>query len=234
MPSCPPAPSTSIFCFNRTPLCPGGSIALALNRGAILYWGSYRCLGVRPPPGRGLIHRSKTCLSASPEDPEQLRQCALQLAAGELPPDWDIVPSASSSRVAVNCPAEGLLQGIPVRQPPPALARTAAGKPRNQGAQGQRSPAVRGHRGARKPGLGQAAGRRRIPVHAGGRGPGSRLVADTTPSPQEPGKRWPRGADCSSPSEFSSAGCMRPVLSRGSSSPAMYWRNWWMSAFSSP
>jgi hypothetical protein len=41
-------------------------------------------------------------LSTSPEDPEQLHECALRLAAGELPAGWDIVPGSSSSRVAVN------------------------------------------------------------------------------------------------------------------------------------
>ena len=132
-------------------------------------------------PTRGLIHRSKTCLSASPEDPEQLRQCALQLAAGELPAGWDIVPSASGARVAVNSQLKVYYKEFPSGSPLQRLLGTAAGKPRHQGAPGQRCPAVRGHRGARQPGLGQAAGRRRIPVHAGGCGPGSRQVADETP-----------------------------------------------------
>ena len=56
-------------------------------------------------------------MSASPEDPEQLRQCALQLAAGELPPDWDIVPSSSSSRVAVNARLKVYYKEFPTGSP---------------------------------------------------------------------------------------------------------------------
>ena len=53
-------------------------------------------------PTFGRPHGRNTCLTTSPEDPEQLHQCALRLAAGELPAGWDIVPGSSSSRVAVN------------------------------------------------------------------------------------------------------------------------------------
>ena len=53
-------------------------------------------------PTCGRPHGRNTCLTTSPEDPEQLRECALQLAAGELPAGWDIVPGSSSARVAVN------------------------------------------------------------------------------------------------------------------------------------
>ncbi|MDH5173214.1 MAG: lipopolysaccharide kinase InaA family protein [Gammaproteobacteria bacterium] len=41
-------------------------------------------------------------MTTSAEDPEQLHECARQLAAGELPAGWDIVPGSSYSRVAVN------------------------------------------------------------------------------------------------------------------------------------
>jgi len=68
-------------------------------------------------PTRGLIHRSKSCLSASPEDPEQLHLCALQLAAGELPAGWDIVPSTSGARVAVNSQLQVYYKEFPSGSP---------------------------------------------------------------------------------------------------------------------
>jgi hypothetical protein len=56
-------------------------------------------------------------LSTSPEDPEQLRTCALQLAAGELPEGWDIVPASSSCRVAVNASLKVYYKEFPAGSP---------------------------------------------------------------------------------------------------------------------
>ncbi|MGL4566502.1 MAG: hypothetical protein ACRCVD_14500, partial [Halioglobus sp.] len=56
-------------------------------------------------------------MSASPEDPEQLHQCALHLAAGELPAGWDIVPSASGARVAVNSQLQVYYKEFPSGSP---------------------------------------------------------------------------------------------------------------------
>lgn len=41
-------------------------------------------------------------MNNDPQEPEQLHSCALRLAANELPPGWEIVPSSPMSRVACN------------------------------------------------------------------------------------------------------------------------------------
>ena len=41
-------------------------------------------------------------MNNEPAEPEPLHSCALQLASGELPPGWDIVPSSPMTRVACN------------------------------------------------------------------------------------------------------------------------------------
>lgn len=45
---------------------------------------------------------SEQRLTTNLEEPEQFHICAQQLAAGELPSGWDVVPSSSRYRVAVN------------------------------------------------------------------------------------------------------------------------------------
>ncbi|MEE4144027.1 MAG: hypothetical protein V2I26_04445 [Halieaceae bacterium] len=54
---------------------------------------------------------------------EDLHRCALQLAAGELPPGWDIVKGGGSARVAVNTALQIYYKEFP---PPSPLGRLAA------------------------------------------------------------------------------------------------------------
>jgi hypothetical protein len=54
---------------------------------------------------------------------EDLHRCAQQLAAGELPGGWDIVPGSSSARVAVNTALQIYYKEFP---PPSPLGRVAA------------------------------------------------------------------------------------------------------------
>lgn len=54
---------------------------------------------------------------------EDLHRCAQQLAAGELPPGWDIVPGSSSARVAQNRTLQVYYKEFPPRSP---LGRLAA------------------------------------------------------------------------------------------------------------
>jgi hypothetical protein len=51
------------------------------------------------------------------EESEQLHTCALQLAAGELPPGWDIVPGSGATRVAVNSGLQNYYQEFQTRSP---------------------------------------------------------------------------------------------------------------------
>jgi hypothetical protein len=56
-------------------------------------------------------------LSAIFESAEDLHRCARQLAAGELPPGWDIVPGSSNARVAVNATAQVYYKEFNTRSP---------------------------------------------------------------------------------------------------------------------
>ena len=53
-------------------------------------------------PARSRDERRHTCLNNDDERPDQLHSWALQLAAGELPPGWEIAPSSTMSRVAFS------------------------------------------------------------------------------------------------------------------------------------
>jgi len=48
---------------------------------------------------------------------EELHRCARQLAAGELPAGWDIVPGSSSARVAFNTALQVYYKEFPPRSP---------------------------------------------------------------------------------------------------------------------
>ncbi len=56
-------------------------------------------------------------MSAIFESTEDLHRCARQLAAGELPPGWDIVPGSSSARVAVHSAAQVYYKEFTTRSP---------------------------------------------------------------------------------------------------------------------
>ena len=56
-------------------------------------------------------------MSAIFESTEDLHRCARQLAAGELPPGWDIVPGSNGARVAVNNAAQVYYKEFRSRSP---------------------------------------------------------------------------------------------------------------------
>jgi hypothetical protein len=58
---------------------------------------------------------------------EDLHRCAQQLAAGELPPGWNIVPGSSSARVAVNTALQVYYKEFPPCSPLGRLAALLAG-----------------------------------------------------------------------------------------------------------
>ncbi len=67
----------------------------------------------------GRARGSKTCVTHSFEESEELHEYALQLSAGELPPGWDVVQGPSACRVAFSPERQVYYKEFP---PPSPLA----------------------------------------------------------------------------------------------------------------